>query len=93
VQRKGVFKGRKQIVEFSAMFPAWQCQRFEQVGELIIRMDGLDAEPDPLQHPGTGGPLRRLGAARAARQGDSRLLRQGALTWQTNLPDQDSAEP
>ena len=26
------------------------------------------------------GPLRRLGAASAARQGDSRLLRQGALT-------------
>ena len=26
------------------------------------------------------GPLRRLGAAGAARQGDSRLLRRGALT-------------
>ena len=40
----------------------------------------VDAKPDPLQHPGPGGPLRRLGAASAVRQGDSRLLRQGALT-------------
>ena len=36
-----------------------------------------DARPDPLQYPGPGGPLCRLGAASAARQGDSRLLRQG----------------
>jgi hypothetical protein len=41
----------------------------------------------------TGGPLRRLGAASAARQGDSRLLRQAALTSATDLPDQDLAEP
>jgi pimeloyl-ACP methyl ester carboxylesterase len=27
----------------------------------------VDAKPDPLQHPGPGGPLRRLGAASAAR--------------------------
>ena len=40
----------------------------------------MDAEPDPLQHSGTGRPLRRLGAAGAARQRDSRLLRQGALS-------------
>ena len=33
----------------------------------------------------TGGPLRRLRAASAARQGDSRLLRQGALTSANSL--------
>ena len=40
----------------------------------------MDAEPDPLQHPGPGGPLRRLGAAGGTRQADPRLLRQGALS-------------
>jgi pimeloyl-ACP methyl ester carboxylesterase len=40
----------------------------------------VDAKPDPLQHPGSGRPLRRLATAGAARQGNPRLLRQGALT-------------
>ncbi len=46
-----------------------------------------EAKPDPLQHPGPGGPLRRLGAASAARQGNPRLFRQGALSVAARVPE------
>ena len=39
------------------------------------------------------GALRRLGGASAARQGDSRLLRRGAVPRQANLPVQDLPAP